>query len=211
MISVILMMAGSSSRMNINENKLFLELGDKRVFQHSLDLFLNCGLEVICVTKEEYIKYLERYSDKVKIVLGGATRQESVFNGLKAVSSEYVLIHDAARPFVSKRIINDCLKAINDNKNFFVASKSKDSIYTKYPLTSINRDNIVLAQTPQGGLTKDLLNAHIQAVNENFIATDDASLLLKYSDKEIKVIDGDDTNFKITTQIDYILAKELIK
>ena len=66
MVSVILMMAGSSSRMNANENKLFLELGDKKVFQHSLDKFLEFGLEVICVIKEENIKYLGDYLDKVK-------------------------------------------------------------------------------------------------------------------------------------------------
>ena len=211
MVSVILMMAGSSSRMNANENKLFLDLGNKKVFQHSLDLFLEYGFEVICVTKEEYKIYLKDYIDKVKIVLGGSTRQESVYNGLKATTTEYVFIHDAARPFISKRIVDDCFKAINENNNFLVASKSKDSIYIKTPLTSVNRDNILLAQTPQGGLTKDLLNAHIQAIDENFVATDDVSLLLKYLDKEVKVIDGEDTNFKITTQIDYILAKELIK
>ena len=71
MITVILMMAGSSSRMNLNENKLFLPLGDKLVFQHSLDLFLDNGFDVICVTKEEYIEYLKQYTDRIKIVIGG--------------------------------------------------------------------------------------------------------------------------------------------
>ena len=211
MVSVILMMAGSSSRMNGNENKLFLPLGNKMVFQHSLDLFLEYNFNVICVTKEEYKMYLNDYSDKVKIVLGGNTRQESVFNGLKACQDEYVFIHDAARPFISKRIIDECLQAIGENSNFLVATKSKDSVYLKTPLTGINRDNIVLAQTPQGGLTKDLLNVHIQANNEEFVSTDDVTLLLKYLNAPIKVIDGEDTNFKITTQLDYILAKELIK
>ena len=107
MITVILMMAGSSSRMNSNENKLFLPLGDKLVFQHSLDLLLSNGFDVICVTKEEYIKYLNEYTDKVKIVIGGNTRQESVYNGLVAANGEYVMIHDAARPFISQRIIDD--------------------------------------------------------------------------------------------------------
>ena len=211
MITVILMMAGSSSRMSGNENKLFLELGDKLVFQHSLDLFLEYGFNVICVTKEEYKKYLTNYTDKVKIVLGGETRQESVYNGLKATNDEYVMIHDAARPFVSKRIIEDCLNVINEKSNFLVAAKSKDSIYLKTPLTGVNRDNIILAQTPQGGLTQDLLNVHLQAFDEGFVSTDDISLLLKYLNKDVKVIDGEDKNFKITTQIDYILAKELVK
>lgn len=211
MVSVILMMAGSSSRMNANENKLFLELGDKKVFQHSLDKFLEFGLEVICVIKEENIKYLVDYLDKVKVVIGGNTRQESVYNGLCACNNDYVLIHDAARPFISKNIIEGCLNAINQDKNFLVAAPSKDSIYLKTPLQTLNRDNVCLAQTPQGGLKTDFLTAHLKAVEEGISATDDISLVLKYIDKEVMLITGEDINFKLTTSLDYILAKELIK
>ena len=211
MVSVILMMAGSSSRMNANENKLFLELGDKKVFQHSLDKFLEFGLEVICVIKEENIKYLGDYLDKVKVVIGGNTRQESVYNGLCACNNDYVLIHDAARPFVSNTIIQECLNAINEDKNFLVAAPSKDSIYIKTPLQTLNRDNVCLAQTPQGGLKTDFLTAHLKAVEEGISATDDISLVLKYIDKEVMLITGEDINFKLTTSLDYILAKELIK
>ena len=211
MVSVILMMAGSSSRMNSNENKLFLELGDKKVFQHSLDKFLEFGLEVICVIKEENIKYLGDYLDKVKVVIGGNTRQESVYNGLCACNNDYVIIHDAARPFISKNIIEDCLNAINQDKNFLVAAPSKDSIYLKTPLQTLNRDNVCLAQTPQGGLKTDFLTAHLKAVEEGISATDDISLVLKYIDKEVMLITGEDINFKLTTSLDYILAKELIK
>ena len=211
MVSVILMMAGSSSRMNSNENKLFLELGDKKVFQHSLDKFLEFGLEVICVIKEENIKYLGDYLDKVKVVIGGNTRQESVYNGLCACNNDYILIHDAARPFISKNIIEDCLNAINQDKNFLVAAPSKDSIYLKTPLQTLNRDNVCLAQTPQGGLKTDFLTAHLKAVEEGISATDDISLVLKYIDNEVMLITGEDINFKLTTSLDYILAKELIK
>jgi 2-C-methyl-D-erythritol 4-phosphate cytidylyltransferase len=211
MISVILMMAGSSSRMNLNENKLFLPLGDKLVFEHSLDLFLKNGLDVICVIKPDYIKYLTKYDGKVKIVLGGETRQQSVYNGLVACTNDYVMIHDAARPFVTQNIINECKAAIEEEKCFLVAKSSKDSVYVKTPFESIKRDNIVMAQTPQGGPKSVLLNAHVNANNDGFISTDDISLLLKYINEEIKIIDGDDSNFKITTQLDYILAKELVK
>ena len=211
MVSIILMMAGSSSRMNLNENKLFLPLGDKLVFEHALDLFLTNGLDVICVTKEEYIKYLSKYNDKVKIVLGGSTRQESVYNGLLACDNEYVMIHDAARPFVTQTILDDCMQAIKENKAFLVAKTSKDSVYIKSPMEAIKRDDIIMAQTPQGGLKSAFLNAHINAINNNYISTDDISLLMKYSNEEVKVIDGDEKNFKITTQLDYILAKEMVK
>ena len=211
MISVILMMAGSSSRMNINGNKLFLDLGEKKVFQHSLDKFLEYGLEVICVIKEENIFYLKEYSDKIKIVLGGNTRQQSVYNGLCACSNDFVLIHDAARPFVSKTIIEACLNSIKEGKNFLVAAPSKDSIYLKTPLQTVNRDNICLAQTPQGGMKSDFLTAHVKAIEEGIFATDDISLVIKYINKDVKIITGEDINFKLTTSLDYILAKELVK
>ena len=211
MISVILMMAGSSSRMNSNENKLFLPLGDKLVFEYSLNMFLSNGLDVICVTKSEYVKYLEKYKNQVKIVIGGNTRQQSVYNGLKACQNDYVIIHDAARPFITKTIVDQCIEAINENKCFLVAKTSKDSVYLKQPFEAVNRDNIILAQTPQGGSKSALLDAHIKAENEGFIATDDISLLTKYSNEVIKIIDGDEKNFKITTQLDYIIAKELVK
>ena len=211
MISVILMMAGSSARMNMNENKLFLPLGDKLVFEHSLDMFLLNGLDVICVTKPEYIEYLSKYEGKVKIVIGGNTRQESVYNGLIACDNDYVMIHDAARPFITETIINDCKAAINENKCFIVAKPSKDSVYVKTPLEPVKRDNIIMAQTPQGGSKMALLNAHTMAINERYSSTDDISLLMKYTNEEIKIIDGDERNFKITTQLDYILAKELVK
>ena len=123
----------------------------------------------------------------------------------------HVLIHDAARPFISKNIIEDCLNAINQDKNFLVAAPSKDSIYLKAPLQTLNRDNVCLAQTPQGGLKTDFLTAHLKAVEEGISATDDISLVLKYIDKEVMLITGEDINFKLTTSLDYILAKELIK
>ena len=68
-----------------------------------------------------------------------------------------------------------------------------------------------MAQTPQGGLKTDFLTAHLKAVEEGISATDDISLVLKYIDKEVMLITGEDINFKLTTSLDYILAKELIK
>lgn len=211
MVSAILMMAGSASRMHIKENKVFLPLGEKRVFEYALNLFLSYSFEVICVIRKEDRKQLEKYESKVKIVYGGLTRQESVYNGLKEATEPYVLIHDAARPFVSKKTIDTCLKSLKENKACLVVAPCKDSLYQKTPLKSITRSEIVLAQTPQGGKTKDFLEVHQKALSENFQATDDISLLLKYKDQMVELIESDDMNFKITTQLDYITAKEWIK
>ena len=211
MVSVVLMMAGSASRMHIKENKVFLSLGDKKVFEHALDLFLSYSFEVICVIRKEDREYLKKYESKVKIVYGGKTRQESVYNGLKEATEPYVLIHDAARPFISKRTVDACLRSLRENKACLVVAPCKDSLYQKTPLKTITRSEIVLAQTPQGGKTKEFLEVHQKALLENFQATDDISLLLKYKDQMVELIESDDVNFKITTQLDYITAKEWIK
>lgn len=210
MISVILMMAGSASRMKINTNKVYLPLGDMLVYEYSLNMFLSYGFEVICVIRKEDRAYLEKYGTMVKIVYGGKTRQESVFNGLQEATGKYTLIHDAARPFITKSIIDSCINALMNNKACLVVAPVKDSVYQRSPLQSLDRDNLVLAQTPQGGITRELINAHLRALNEQIAATDDISLLLKYSNQIVELISGNDNNFKITTQLDYITAKEMI-
>ncbi|MDE6661168.1 MAG: 2-C-methyl-D-erythritol 4-phosphate cytidylyltransferase, partial [Anaeroplasmataceae bacterium] len=166
---------------------------------------------IICVIRKEDRHQLKDYEAKVKIVYGGTTRQESVYHGLLEATEPYVLIHDAARPFISRSTLDACIKSLRENKACLVVSKPKDSIYQRSPLSSIARSLVVLAQTPQGGRTKDLLEAHQSAIKESFSATDDISLLLKYKNQMVELIEGEDTNFKITTQLDYIMAKEWIK
>ena len=211
MVSVIVVMAGSASRMHIKENKVYLPLGNKAVFEYCLDLFLSYSFEVICVIRKEDRNQLKQYESKVKIVYGGKTRQESVYNGLKEATKPYVLIHDAARPFLSKTTVDACLHSLKENKACLVVAPCKDSIYQRTPLKAIARDTLLLAQTPQGGRTNDLLEVHQEAIKEGFQATDDISLLLKYKDCMVELIEGSDENFKITTQLDYITAKEWIK
>lgn len=211
MISVILMMAGNASRMHMKDNKVFLPLGDKAVYEYSLELFLSYSFEVICVIRKEDRHQLKKFESKVKIVYGGSTRQESVYNGLKEATQPLVLIHDAARPFISEATIYACIKSLKENKACLVVGPCTDSIYQKNPLKTIERSEVVFAQTPQGGKTKDLIEAHQMAREEGVLATDDISLLLKYKDQMVELIESDGINFKITTQLDYIAAKEWIK
>ncbi len=83
MITAILMMAGNASRMQMNENKVYLPLGKQKIFEYSLNLFLDMGFEVICVIREEDRNQLDPYKKRVKIAIGGKTRQESVYKGLQ--------------------------------------------------------------------------------------------------------------------------------
>lgn len=211
MITVILLMAGNSTRMNMNENKIFLPLGEKKVFQYSLDLFLEMGFEVICVVQDR-VDDFKFYQDKgVQFISGGKTRQESVYLGLGVAKGDIVLIHDAARPFISKRVVEECLVALAKGKYIVVGTPSKDTIYNLEPLEVLNRKNLICAQTPQGGKKEQFLQCHVKAIQDGIEFTDDISLVQHYLNPEIEVIQGEDSNFKITTKLDYIVAMEMIK
>lgn len=211
MVTAILLMAGKASRMKMSQNKVFLPLANKMVFQYALDLFISKNLEVVCVIKEEDRPYLKDYYSKVKIVTGGETRQESVYNGLMVALGDCVLIHDAARPFLSEKILDECLDSLAAGSPFLVAKPCNDTIYSMNPIKYLKREDYCLAQTPQGGKTKLLTECYNKALSENVTVTDDISLVLKYSNEEVRIIEGSEYNFKITSQFDYILAKEVVK
>lgn len=211
MISVILLMAGSGSRMKINENKVFLPLKDKMVYEYSLELFLKYQFHVVCVIRKEDLPYLKKYEGQVTFVFGGTTRQESVYNGLQAAKSDQILIHDAARPFITSKLLEKCISALKENHACLVVSPCKDTVYERPNLRTLNRDQLLFAQTPQGGNRTELLLCHQKAIQEHFTATDDISLILKYGHSLVELIEGTDQNFKITTQLDYIIAKEWCK
>ena len=107
MISVLLLMAGKGQRMKKNVNKALLDVLDEPIFIYPLKTFLSFNFEVVLVvSKDDYEEIKAMNLKNVKITLGGSTRQESVYNGLKAVTGDYVLIHDAARAFIDKETIN---------------------------------------------------------------------------------------------------------
>jgi 2-C-methyl-D-erythritol 4-phosphate cytidylyltransferase len=213
MISVILLMAGTGSRMNMSSNKVLLKLGDKPVFKHSYDKFKKNDLEVICVINsndEEEIKSI--LGDTAEVVFGGATRQESVYNGLIKCNGDYVLIHDAARPLISDKLIKELIINSKMSKPILTYFKCKNTVKDiSDGLKTLNRDNIIFAATPQCAKKEELLYCHQKAKIDNFIATDDISLIEKYLDKEVLLIESNEENFKITTKLDYDLAKVILK
>lgn len=213
MISVILLMAGTGSRMNMDKNKVLLQLDGKEIFMHSYDKFKSKGLEVVCVINpidEELIR--KSFKDDVIITYGGPNRQESVYNGLKVARGDYILIHDAARPLISQNLIDTLIDKAQSGKPILTYFKCKNTVKSiELRIETLNRDNIIFATTPQCGKKEDFIYCHKKAKEENFIATDDISLFEKYLDKEIELVEANEENFKITTKIDYELAKLLVK
>ena len=215
MISVILLMAGKGRRMNYKENKILMEIDNKPLFMYPLNTFFSLGVEVICViSKDDEDKIVPLLPKGVKYTYGGVERGDSVYNGLKLSTGDYVLIHDAARALISKECINKIINNIDNNRAILTYLAVKDTIKEKKEdkLITLNREALVAAATPQCASREILLNAYEKAKSDNLHFTDDIALIEKYYPNiKIDLIEANPEDFKITTQLDYQLAKLLVE
>lgn len=214
MISVVLLMAGTGSRMGASKNKILLDLNGKMLFEYPLNLFKNYGFEIICVINRNDEDLLKPYLKDVKYTFGGSTRGESVFNGLKLCNGDYVLIHDSARVLLSKDVVDEILNKKNEFDAILTYNKVKDTIkeIKNGKLSTLNRDNLIAASTPQCGKKDLLLDVYKKAFNDKLSFTDDMSLIeYYYPNINIGLVLGNEENFKVTTPFDYSMLKELIK
>ena len=205
MISAIITAGGTSSRFEGN-NKLLFNVNGKSVIQHTVEKFLNIvEIDEIVISVNESIReeisHLFSNEQKIKIVIGGKNRQESVYNALKACSfPSYVLIHDGARPFISEAVILKIIKEVKTKKACIVAVKTVDTIKVVDENMCIkstpNRSELWNAQTPQAFDYNLILNLHSKYKDCNY--TDD-SLLCEKEGISVYIIEGDYSNKKITT------------
>ncbi|MCR5112338.1 MAG: 2-C-methyl-D-erythritol 4-phosphate cytidylyltransferase [Acholeplasmatales bacterium] len=212
MISVILLMAGKGTRMGADKNKILLPLGDKPVFMHSLETFKSFGFEIVCVIseedKDEILKYLP---NDVKYTIGGKERGDSVYNGIKAVTGDYVLIHDAARPFIAREVIEEIVAKKDNNRAILTYLPVKDTIKIKGDfLKTLKRSELIAAVTPQCGSRMLMLNAYSKALIEKKSFTDDISIVEHYFPKvKIDLVEANEEVFKITTPFDLKVANTI--
>ena len=223
MNSVVIVSAGRGSRMKADINKQFLKLKGKEVIAHTIDKFYNNKNidEIVVVVKEDEADFfrrniIDKYGYKnIKIAFGGKERQDSVFNGLKAVNErcDIVLIHDGARPFVTDEIIKNSIECAKKNKCVIVGVPVQDTIKI------INKDNEVCdtpnrstlwsIQTPQVFEYLSIIKAHKIAKEKSYYGTDD-SMLMEYLGYNVKVIEGSYNNIKITTPEDLKIGEEIL-
>lgn len=209
-INVIITAGGTSSRFG-NKNKLLEKINEKEVIQYTVDAFRysNVNEIIICANLSimEEIQEIFKNYENIKIIEGGATRQASVYNGLKASVCDYVIIHDGARPIISTELINICAEMVKEVKALSVMTKTIDTIkeveHGKIVKT-IDRAKLYNTQTPQAFAYDLILKAHEKYEGRNF--TDDAALVEELGE-DVYVIDGSYKNIKITTQSDIDLAK----
>ena len=220
-IPVIIVAAGSSARMG--KDKMLMEISGMPVIARTLMSFEKSESisEIILVTREEKIlpfqSLCEEYgiSKLTDIVKGGANRQESVLKGLERLgeNAEKVLIHDGARPLTDEKVISGVVKGLENYSAAACGVKPKDTIKEisadKKVLKTLNRDNLIAIQTPQGVRVKDYLNA-ISKAEDLSVFTDDMSIM-ESAGFEVLITDGDYKNIKITTPEDIIAAEAYIK
>lgn len=211
----IILAAGSSTRMK-GMNKPFIEIFGLPVIVRTLLQFQNSKhiSRIILVTKKEFINDMQKFCDDYSIskvsdiIEGGENRQESVLNGLRIVNEEKVLIHDGARPLISKKLLENTALELKNNQAVICAVKAKDTIKNvdtdKFVNKTYNRDELYLVQTPQGADTIKYLEI-LENVNTSDF-TDDSSVL-ENACIPVKVVDGEYFNIKITTPDDIALAE----
>jgi len=223
MVTAIFPAAGSSRRMSIKTNKNFLELVGEKILLRTLKTFskverINFFVVVVAENEvDEVTKFLgaEKNLKPYKIVVGGSERQYSIANGLKFVpdDSEIILVHDAARPLVSLQTIENVIDAAEKFGGAIAAVHEKNTIKIidseNFVRETPPRSEIVSVQTPQGFRKEILFRAYAAAEKENFLGTDDASLVERIGEK-IKIVWSDYSNIKITTPEDLEIAKTFL-
>ena len=205
-VSAIIVAAGSGKR--FGSKKQFEFIGKRKIIELTISKFLKISdiKNIVLVLPKEDIKRKLDFSNRVKIVPGGKTRQHSVFNGLSVLSSDtdIVLIHDGVRPFVSEKIIKDSIISAKKYGACVVAVPSNDTVKIckgGFVISTPERRNIFLAQTPQTFKYSLIMKAYKKAFEKKYFSTDDSALIEKLG-KKIKIVSGDYKNIKITTRED---------
>lgn len=218
MVSAILLAAGEGRRLNSSVSKPLVKIGRHAIVFYSLrTLSKHPGIgQIIAVVnranRQAIAKIIKNYSfKKIKaIVLGGRRRQDSVYNGLKAISrdSKWVLIHDSARPFVHAGAVTKVIRQAKKYGAAILAVRPKATIKSSRPDNTVaetfNRDKLWEIQTPQVFEKGLLLKAYKKYSKAK--VTDDASLVEKLG-KRVKVVKGSYGNIKITTNEDLLFAR----
>jgi len=217
MSEVVIVGAGASTRMK-GVNKLLLRIDGKTVIEKSIEAFQNVSSveRIVLVSSEQNFPFFNEisnnYSKIFDVVKGGKERQDSVYNGLKALEKtgeNIVLIHDGARPFISKEIIEKTEKECENHGAAVVAVKAKNTIKIVrdgFVERTLDRSLLWEMQTPQALKKSIALKAFEKAFQEGFYGTDDVQLAERIGVKT-KIVEGSYYNIKITTPEDVKIAE----
>ena len=208
--SALIVAAGSGSRMGLGYNKLLytFENGDT-IIEKTVEIFRKderCKQIILVISKEDQATFAHLFQDKsIQFVLGGDTRADSVYNGLKEVREAYVFIHDGARPWLSMECIDRIITKLEEVDACLLMVPVKDTVKEvqngKITVT-LKRSDLRLAQTPQAFLTSLIKASYEKAKNMEIEVTDDASIVELCSDEHVYEVEGSYDNIKVTTKED---------
>jgi len=220
-VSAIILAAGSGSR--FGAKKQFKKLNEIPIWVYSLNTFIRseCVDELILVIPNDSLETLKKSQaftslnkkNNIKLVSGGGSRKDSVINGLRVVkkANNIVCIHDAARPFIKTSYIKNSIDACSEFDGAIIAVPTVDTVKkvdNNLIKNTINRESLWMAQTPQTFKKGKLLYA---IKNFSHLNITDESMLMEEANFKIKLIEGDQYNFKITNEIDWELAKFIVE
>lgn len=223
----VILAGGSGKRMGGSLPKQFLILGGKPIIQHSIDAFeKHISIDEICIIiHADFIQKIENIVrensfKKVKHILpGGKERSDSSLAAISAYKNEpniNLIFHDAVRPFVTEDIISNVISNLEKGNSVAVAIPTVDTIFqideTDRIVSVPKRDLLRRAQTPQAFSYKVIKKAYDIALKDpNFVATDDCGVVLKYLPSEaIYIVEGDESNIKITFEGDLVLGEKIL-
>lgn len=212
-IDVILPCGGSGTRAKLGYNKLLFDLGGITVIEKTLSRFYRDDVDKIVISCSDgdlgaFTKLTQGAPIKILFAKGGRTRGESVFNALSLCDSDFVAVHDGARPFVTQKIIDDAFATAQQKGSAVACVPVTDSLRRKCDdgtSVSVDRSEYYNVQTPQVFPTQKLLQAYELAKKEGFEASDDAQIYEKYI-APAAISQGGYENVKITTANDLALA-----
>lgn len=202
-------------------NKVYRELGSKTVLLHSIETFTESGItdELVLVYNEEDKSQLERkiiseIGDEISVrtVVGGEKRQDSSLAGLRELDSDYVFVHDGARPNFTSRLTEKLLQATIEHRAAFPGIRPVDTIRKKedgFAGPTVDRDGLVRVQTPQCFERKLVLEALHESVKEGKYYSDDSGAVMDHWGIDPRIVTGDRENVKLTTEKDMKLAELL--
>ena len=221
--TAVILAAGLGKRMQAGHNKQFIEICGQSVLTHTLTIFAQIPeiakiVLVVRAGEEDTCRNMipEIAESKTVLAIGGKERQDSVHNGIRAITweCEYILIHDGARPLVTEEVIRRTLLAAQNSGAAICAVPVKDTIKQADSdgnvLATIPRESLWAVQTPQVFRADLIRRAYENAYVHNHYGTDDASLV-EYLGEKIKIVTGDYENIKITTPEDIPTAEQILQ
>lgn len=231
-IYTLILAGGTGQRMGADQPKQFLEIGGRAIVSYTVEAFLDCGRvdRIIVLAPQEHMDHMKRVlkrdlgqrTDRVEIVPGGRLRNDTIMNGIKYIKENYpcdeetiLLTHDAVRPFVTERIIEDNIRAMETSIACDTVIPATDTIVESLngeDISSVpNRANLYQGQTPQTFRMIAFENLYSQLDEEEKNILTDAVKAFIIKGRKVAIVDGESSNIKVTYPIDLTVAEAILK